>query len=350
MTLRSILIFMTVVFCTACHYNSVEDKNALIASGQMPGLATDHSGNIYLVYGHGDSILTSASDNYGRSFSSPVLVSVVPELAASHMRGPQIAATTNGLIITACNRPGNIISFAKDASGKWMNTSIVNDADTTAKENLMALAADGTNAFAVWLDVRSKHNQIYGAKTTDGGKTWSKNMLIYASPDSTVCECCKPCVAIQGKQVSVMFRNWLGGKRDLYLIQSADSGTSFGQAEKLGLGSWALNGCPMDGGALGIAGNGTIKTVWNRDGKIYQCGPAEPEHLLGEGRNCTLSSYKSKTAYAWVEKGNIIIEKPSGEKLSPGKGQLPVIKAIDESRAICVWENNAHIYRSIIAL
>jgi hypothetical protein len=51
----------------------------------------------------------------------------------------------------------------------------VNDVDTTAKENLMALSADGDNAFAVWLDLRDKHNKLFGAKSIDGGKTWSKN-------------------------------------------------------------------------------------------------------------------------------------------------------------------------------
>lgn len=36
--------------------------------------------------------------------------------------------------------------------------------------------------------------------------------------------------------------------------------------------------------------------------------------------------------------------------MSPGKGQLPVIKAIDEHRAICIWENEAQIYSAVIAL
>ena len=71
----------------------------------------------------------------------------------------------------------------------------MNDPDTTAKEGLMALSADKENVFAVWLDLRgNKRNKIYGAKSIDGGKTWSKNIMIYTSPDTTVCECCKPSV------------------------------------------------------------------------------------------------------------------------------------------------------------
>jgi Neuraminidase (sialidase) len=109
--------------------------------------------------------------------------------------------------------------------------------DTVAKENLMALSADGQNAFAVWLDLRDKHNKIFGAKSSDGGKTWGKNIMIYASPDTTVCECCKPSVVIKGNNVYGLFRNWLNGNRDLHIIQSTDGGLNFGQAQKLGTGS-----------------------------------------------------------------------------------------------------------------
>jgi hypothetical protein len=36
----------------------------------------------------------------------------------------------------------------------------------------MALAAEGNHLFAVWLDLRgNKRNKIYGAESTDGGKS-----------------------------------------------------------------------------------------------------------------------------------------------------------------------------------
>jgi hypothetical protein len=57
--------------------------------------------------------------------------------------------------------------------------------------------------------------------------------MIYASPDTTVCECCKPSVAMKGNSVYVMFRNWLNGNRDLYLIQSSDNGNTFRQVQKI---------------------------------------------------------------------------------------------------------------------
>jgi hypothetical protein len=345
----AVLFFIIVLVSFSCH--NKENKNGdIIAMGQMPNLAKDKSGNAYLVYGSGDSILYSYSADEGKSFSSPSLVAMVPELAASHMRGPQIATTLNGVVVTACNTTGNIFSFTKDQSGRWSQAIRVNDVDTIAKENLMALAADGDTAFAVWLDLRDGHNRIYGAKSSDGGRSWSKNMLVYASPDSTVCECCKPSVAVKGNSVYVMFRNWLNGNRDLYLIRSTDGEGTFGPAQKLGYGSWALDGCPMDGGGLAINESGNAETVWNRKGIIYACEPGKAEEKLGEGRNCAMETVRGKNVYAWVENGTIVVRDVHGRKKSLGKGQLPQLKAINNEHVLCVWENDKQIHKTVLEL
>jgi len=338
------------IFIIAAVLTTCQNHSDTIATGQMPYLAKDNSGNISLVYGSGDSILYCYSTDEGNSFSSPYLISVLPNLAASHMRGPQIARTSGGLVVTACNNAGNIFSFTKDQTGKWSLPVRVNDVDTVAKENLMALSADGNNAFAIWLDLRDGYNRVYGAKSADGGKTWSKNIMVYASPDTTVCSCCKPSVAVKGSDVYVMFRNWLDGNRDLYLIQSSDGGYTFGQAQKLGKGSWHLDGCPMDGGGLALDKNGNPETVWNRMGVIYGSQPGKDEVRLGEGRNCTLETVNGKTVYGWVEDGNVIVRKPQGMKKKLGKGQLPLIKAVNNEHVLCVWENDKQIHKAVLEL
>jgi Neuraminidase (sialidase) len=236
--MKGVLFFVfTCIIIASCNDRKPSvNADSIIASGQMPDVVKDNSDNLHLVYGTGDSIMYSHSSDDGITFSASSLISVLPKLAASHTRGPQVAATNDGLVLTACNDSGDIFTYVKDASGKWQQTARVNDMDTVAKENLMSLSADGQNAFAVWLDLRDKHNKIFGAKSTDGGKTWGKNIMIYASPDTTVCECCKPSVGMKGNNIYVMFRNWLNGNRDLHIIQSTDGGLNFGQAQKLGTG------------------------------------------------------------------------------------------------------------------
>lgn len=348
---RDSFLAVVIAFAFVCCNNIVsKNSDSIIAHGQMPNLSADNSGFVHLVYGSGDSILYSYSSDKGQSFSSPAVVAIVPSLAASHMRGPQIASISNGLLVTTCNNAGNIFSFTKDRLGNWSQALRVNDVDAIAKENLMALSADGNNAFAIWLDLRDGHNRIYGAKSTDGGKSWSKNMLVYASPDTTVCECCKPSVAVKGNNVYVMFRNWLNGNRDLYLIQSSDGGNTFGQAQKLGNESWALNGCPMDGGGLAINSNGNVETVWNRRGVIYACEPGKEEIKLGEGKNCTMESVNGKNVYAWVKDGNVVLMKPQGMKMNLGNGQLPILKAVNNEHVLCIWENDKQIHKAVLEL
>jgi hypothetical protein len=320
----------------------------IIATGQMPSATNDDKG-VYLVYGNGDSILFSASHDEGKSFSIPKLVHVLPGLAASHMRGPQIGVINDGLLITACTNEGNIFSFLLNKTGTLVKQARVNDADTMAKENLMSLSTDGDNAFAVWLDVRNGRNEIYGSRSSDRGYTWSKNIRIYHSPDSSVCECCKPSVVISGNNIYVMFRNWLNGNRDLHLITSNDGGETFGDAEKLGTGSWALKGCPMDGGGIAVDKN-RISTVWNREGKIYADRPGQPEIQLGEGRSCTVTSVDGRNVYAWVQNKQVVYVDHDNKKHTLGEGQLPVLRAINKNYAICIWENDKTINKAIVKI
>lgn len=282
---KTVLMLVCLYLLSSCS-EKVHDRNDfVIGKGQMPNLVKDNEENLHVVYGSGDSIMYSYSSNHGKSFFQPILISVLPELAASHTRGPQIAASNKGLTVIAANSFGDIFSYYKEGSSDWAQAGKVNDVDTVAKEGLMALSADGAIAFAVWLDLReNKYNKIYGAKSNDGGKTWSKNVMVYTSPDTTVCECCKPSVVVKGNNVYVMFRNWLQGNRDLYLIQSTNGGNSFGQAQKLGNGNWKLNGCPMDGGGLVIDKNNEIQTVWRREGKVYAAIAGMPEKEIGEGK------------------------------------------------------------------
>jgi len=342
-----LILFSHFIFLSAF----TQHKTALIfAKGQMPFMTRDRSGTMHIVYGRGDSILYISSGD-GKSFSPSSLVAVLPGLMASSMRGPQIASSDIGIVITACTRQGNIFSYEKEINGKWTKALRINNINEQAKEALMALSADGPNVYAVWLGVNGPKGQtVFGTGSVDGGKTWNKNIPVYSSPGGSVCECCKPSVVVKGNSVYVMFRNLVEGNRDLYLIQSLDGGKTFGQAKKLGNGTWKLNGCPMDGGGLAIDQQGNPATVWRREGKIYADSPGQPEKEIGAGRGCSLETVNNKIFYAWSENGEVILLRPDGRKLNLGKGSLPIVKAINDKELICVWENEKKILGSVIEL
>ena len=328
-------------------------SDLVIAQGQMPSIATDASDNIHLVYGVGDSIMYTYSHDKGGSFAPPVVIDTLADLVDYATRGPQIAATKSTVTVIAANRSGNIFSFVKEGSGKWVRTARVNDADTVNKEGFLGLGGnDKNNLFAIWPDLRDdNHQKIYGARSSDGGKTWAPNMLVYRSPDSTICECCKPSVTMRNNNVYVMFRNLLNGNRDLYLMQSGDNGNSFGHAQKLGTGSWRLNGCPMDGGGLAISDRGVVQTVWRRRNKIYSATSGSDEIELGEGKGCNIETVNGKNIYAWTDSmGNLVCLLPDGTKKIIGKGNLPLLKSLNDNEVICVWADDKSIKSAILVL
>ena len=340
-----LLLIITNLKGYAQQYNS---SSVTIANGQMPNIAKDKSNNIHIVYGTGDSIMHVFSKD-GVSFTAPDLVAVLPELFASAMRGPQIAAGSYGLVIVAPTHNGNLFSYQKQYSGQWSKAVKVNDVNEVAKEALIGLSSDNVNTYAVWLSAKSTKGQnVFGARSSDGGKTWSKNNLVYESPDSSVCECCKPSVAVKDNKVFVMFRNWLGGNRDLYLIKTDDGGRSFGPAQKLGKGNWKLDGCPMDGGGLVIDSTGTPQTVWRREGNIYASTSTYAEVILGKGRSCTIELVGGRNTYAWSEGGNVVVLMVNGKKVNLGKGSLPLLKALNNNQLICVFQNDKQIHVSLL--
>jgi hypothetical protein len=260
----------------------------VIGDGEQPQISADTKGVIRVVFGRGESIFCATSDDKGITFSKPVLVAKVPKMHLGMSRGPQVTSSDKLSIITAMDQTGNIHWFRLLSQGanKWESMGTVNDLPKSAPEGLMSIASDKKdNFYAVWLDTRTGgKNQIYFSSLADRAANWSKNLLTYRSPDGHVCECCKPNIAVNGAEVVVMYRNWLNGSRDLYLTRSANNGRSFTSAEKLGLDTWKLNGCPMDGGGLVIGNNHIVQTVWQRKGLIYYDLPGKPEAYIAKGR------------------------------------------------------------------
>jgi hypothetical protein len=341
-------LFSTCVLSAGC--NPKNDNKIAVGKGSMPCITKDQQNHIHIVYGAGDSIMYTSSKE-GKAYSHPELVAILPGVYDIATRGPQIAATANGIVITACDKTGNIYSYTKAAKEGWQQAKRVNDKNEISKEGLMSLSADGSFVYAIWLGVNNPKGQsVYGAGSADGGKTWSKNIIVYASPSGSVCECCKPSVVVKGTKVYVMFRNWLNGNRDLYLTESADGGKTFGEAKKSGSGSWKLNGCPMDGGGLVVNANKIPQAVWRRKDAIYTAEPGSQEKVIGTGRSCTIETINNKNIYAWTEKGDVVVMKGDGTKINLGKGNMPLLKAINNKKVICVWENENEIFTESLEL
>jgi hypothetical protein len=320
-------------------------------NGETPSLAVVGS-KIYMVFTLRDSIFCSYSTDKGKKFSVPKLVAILKGLVNIGGRGPQIVSGKGQLLIAVPDASGNIYTYLKKKTeSSWRKGARINDLADVAKEDFLSLGSNGDgHFFAIWLDVRiGKKNNIYGAQSIDAGKTWLKNQIIYKSPDGSVCDCCKPSVVMKDQQVIVMFRNNLNGNRDFYIIQSKDGGATFGTAQKLGEGSWKLNGCPMDGGGLMIDNNNAIRTIWQRQGNVFSCDPGKKEILISKGRQCAIAGINGAYYMAFISEGKLYCRKPDGKTIQLGSGESsPKLVAIDKSRTLCVWEYDSKIHHTII--
>lgn len=316
----------------------------IISEGSQPQIAADSKGIIRVVFGRQDEIYCATSNDRGTTFSKPVLVARVPEMHLGMSRGPQLASSANYSVITVIDKSGNIHWFKLDHSAKeWKNMGVLNDLKGSAPEGLMNIAADKKdNFYAVWLDIRTgKHNQIYFSSLSGTASKWSKNSLVYQSPDEHVCECCQPHIAVQGSEVAIMFRNWLNGSRDLYVIKSMNGGTSFATAQKLGMDTWKLNGCPMDGGGITISSSNVISTTWQRKGAVYFCRAGQPEIFIANGRTCNISGTSDNPVLTFQNNDTVKMMKLKIRKeITVGNGGFLKSILLPDSKVLCVWEQD----------
>jgi hypothetical protein len=186
--------------------------------------------------------------------------------------------------------------------------------------------------------------KIYLSSSFDGGKSWLKSKMVYASPDGSVCECCKPSILANEEGVYIMFRNNVAGNRDLYLTRSSNGGNSFNIPQKLGMGTWPINGCPMDGGGLDVNGE-TVSTIWQRKGKVYAVSPGRKEVLIGNGRSPVIASTKNGNYALWNDGSKVMSISPENNKpLEIGEGNSPrLIKLPNDQGALGVWINGDNV-------
>ena len=327
---------------------------SIIFSGVQPQLAAIGE-RVYLVFGQGDLIRVSRSSDGGETFDMPSSLPGAGKLALGMRRGPRIAVTSGAVLVAAVagarggGADGDVLLYrSTDRGTTWRAPVAINDVPGSAREGLHAITASPTGVVVVaWLDLRDKGTRIYAAVSRDHGATWAPDALVYASPSGTVCECCHPSVAIGAAgQVAIMFRNSVSGNRDMYLAESKD-GATFTSARKLGTSSWALNACPMDGGAISFSPDGVVST-WRREGDVFLTTDRMPERRLGAGRDPVVAHFQTRRDVAWSASDGVVLARNEDPPLSLGRGRFPSLVALP-NKTVIAWEHDGRTMVQAIA-
>ena len=138
----------------------------------------------------------------------------------------------------------------------------------------------------------------------------------------------------------------LAGNRDMYLMNSKDSGRTFDKPVKLGNGTWPLDACPMDGGGLAADSSGRVTSIWRRKNDLYRCTSGEPETLLGRGMQGWAATGPGGIYLAWItaRPGAVMALLPGSDEANQlaDEGSDPVIAAAANGNGpvVIAWETS----------
>ena len=341
----SILVLVAALVCAG----SLPAADHIVASPdnplpcRQPQLAVD-GGTVYLACAANNTILIARSTDGGRSFAQPTTIASVPSLALGMHRGPRIAATDDGLVVTAIagrlgkGQDGDLQAWRSvDRGVTWTGPVTISDVPAAAREGLHAMAARGNTVVTAWLDLREKGTRLYAATSDDGGRTWAADTLVYESPSGTICSCCHPSLAIAADgTILAMFRNVVDGHRDFYLVKSTNG--QFGAAEKIGAGTWRFDSCPMDGGGITTTAGGGIETVWRREKTVFLARIGQKEVAVGDWVNPALVETPDGPAVAWNATDGLLIAAPNHDTMLLDPAGKFVALASTEAGIIAAWE------------
>lgn len=336
------------------------ETDIVLGEGRQPQVMVGPTGDVFVVHANDGKVRVHASTDAGKSFGKAVLVDTVSGLPLGMRRGPRIAATKDTVAITAISgekgggKDGDVFAWVSmDRGLTWKKSAKpLNSVAGSAREAMhgMAGGADG-KLVCVWLDLRNARpgkpgTEIWCATSSDGGKNWSQDRLVYRNLRGTVCECCHPSVVIDDKGIiTVMFRNALDGARDMFVATSKDGGKTFAAASKLGIGSWSLSACPMDGGALTTL-SGTVTTLWRRDKTIYLTAPDKPEKPVARGTQPAVAATTKGFYFIWMDGKGLMMQAPGQTPAVFSKtGSYPTIACAPDGQGpvIAAWEQDGKV-------
>lgn len=329
-------------------YRSLLVLFALVAVGSVPAAETGHShamspvqaevgaqaaygpdGVLWAVHRVSGHIAVSRSEDNGRSWSNPVLVTRLPEpVDAGGDARPKIAFGRRGEVYVTWTKPlaepytGEIRLSRSLDGGRTFSEPIVVHHDRqiiTHRFDTIAVTNRG-QVFVAWIDKRdlagdnesaNRGAALYYAVSDDQGATFRGDFKVA----DRCCECCRIALAPKPDGTVLVFWRHIfpPNIRDHALATLyADGHPS--AVERVTFEDWRIDACPHHGPALALDDSGRVHGVWfsgaaEAHGVFYgRLTGQRPEELRKIGSDAAghadIATSGSNVAVAWKESSN----------------------------------------------
>lgn len=242
--------------------------------------------------GKGQDLYFQASTDAGDTFEPPMRINNVPGEVSDHGENSPVLVpapdSRNFYAVWNARDPKDPASTVIRFSGTNSMRLAFSPAITVNDDNLPVshsfhtanVAPDGT-IYVAWLDGRDRatpaghggahaghdmsgegNSSIYLARSTDNGRTFSKNVRVAGN----VCPCCRLTIAFPNGKVLVGYRQVdPGDVRDIYVAASSDKGDTWEKPQLVARDGWRIIGCPHVGPALAMLGS-KLYAAWFTEG------------------------------------------------------------------------------------
>ena len=246
------------------------------------GVTYDKNGILWLARVKNKKLLVTTSNNNGKNFSTPVVVTPEAErIYADGENRPKIAVAQDGTVLLTwaqklSKKYSGDIRFSRSTdSGKTFSSPITLNDDgliTTHRFDSLTVNEKGRVVIA-WLDARDRDAaknkdenftgiSIYTAQSADNGANFDVNQKFHEH----VCECCRMPAVWTTKGPIVFWRNIFGKNTRDFAISNLDKGG----VRRVTDDEWQVDGCPHHGGDIAIGSKDRLHLVWFTLGKTRQ--------------------------------------------------------------------------------
>jgi hypothetical protein len=247
------------------------NDGALDAWHREPSISVDDMGTIYVASTRSESgdsnISFSFSTDGGNTFSPNITVSDASSGIQNH---PSLTLSEYGNIYIAWEDSRNInddIYFTNSTNGGLSfspNLRINDDVGTSAQWKPCITSYSEANVFAVWEDNRNGEWEIYFSNSSDGGDTFSPDIMVNDNIRNAWRLTSSIAVDNEGN-IFVLWSDDRGDDWDIYFANSTDFGQTFSPDKRINDdSSGELHWDPR----IAVDSKGDIYCVWedNRDG------------------------------------------------------------------------------------